>query len=44
LRLILVDVQVGAVNINVAAMQALRRKKETQDETQFTHQNWWKKN
>jgi len=35
-------VHVGAVKICVAAVQALR-KKETQDETQFTSQNWWKK-
>jgi hypothetical protein len=34
-RLILVVVQVGAVKICVAAMEALR-KKERQDETQFT--------
>jgi heme/copper-type cytochrome/quinol oxidase subunit 2 len=39
---IIVVVQVGAVKIYVAAVQALR-KKETQDETQFHHQNWWKK-
>jgi hypothetical protein len=40
-RLIIVVVQVGAVKIYVAAVKALRkkethRKKETQDETQFT--------
>jgi hypothetical protein len=34
-RLIIVVVQVGAVKMYVAAVQALR-KKETQDETQFT--------
>jgi len=34
-RLIIVVVQVGAVKICVAAMEALR-KKERQDETQFT--------
>jgi hypothetical protein len=34
-RVIIVVVQVGAVKIYVAAVQALR-KKETQDETQFT--------
>jgi hypothetical protein len=32
LRLIIVVVQVGAE----------KRRKETQDETQFYHQNWWK--
>jgi hypothetical protein len=40
-RVILVVVQVGAVKIYVAAVQALR-KNETQDETQFYDQNWWK--
>jgi hypothetical protein len=35
LRLIIVVVQVGAVKIYVAAMEALR-KKERGDETQFT--------
>jgi hypothetical protein len=37
-RLIIVVVQVGAVKIYVAAVQALRKKgrKETQDEIQFT--------
>jgi hypothetical protein len=34
LRVIIVVVQVGAVKISVAAVQALR-KMETQDETQF---------
>jgi hypothetical protein len=34
-RVIVVVVQVGAVKISVAAVQALRKKK-TQDETQFT--------
>jgi hypothetical protein len=34
-RVIIVVVQVGAVKIYVAAVQALR-KKETQDETRFT--------
>jgi hypothetical protein len=34
-RVIIVVVHVGAVKIHVAAVQALR-KKETQDETQFT--------
>jgi hypothetical protein len=34
LRVIIVVVQVGAMKIYVAAVQALR-KKETQDETQF---------
>jgi uncharacterized membrane protein (Fun14 family) len=34
-RVIIIVVQVGAVKIHVAAVQALR-KKETQDETQFT--------
>jgi hypothetical protein len=34
-RVIIVVVQVGAVKIYVTAVQALR-KKETQDETQFT--------
>jgi len=34
-RVIVVVVQVGTVKIYVAAVQALR-KKETQDETQFT--------
>jgi hypothetical protein len=33
-RLIIVDVQLGAVKIYVAAVEALR-KKERQDETQF---------
>jgi glutamate mutase epsilon subunit len=40
-RVIIVGVQVGAVKIYVAAVQALR-KMETQDETQFYDQNWWK--
>jgi hypothetical protein len=35
LRVIIVVVQVGAVKIYVATVQALR-KKESQDETQFT--------
>jgi hypothetical protein len=35
LRVIIVVVQAGAVKIYVAAVQALR-KKESQDETQFT--------
>ncbi len=34
-KVIIVVVQVGAVQLYVAAVQALR-KKETQDETQFT--------
>jgi hypothetical protein len=34
-RVIIVVVQVGAVKLYVAAVQALK-KKETQDETQFT--------
>jgi hypothetical protein len=34
-RLIIVVVQLGAVKISVAAVEALRRKKR-QDETQFT--------
>jgi hypothetical protein len=43
LRVIIVIVQIGAVKIYVAAVEALR-KKERGDETQFTyHQNWWKK-
>jgi hypothetical protein len=42
LRVIIVVVQVGAVKIYVAAVEAFK-KKERQDETQFTTQNWWKK-
>jgi len=38
LRLIIVVVQLGAVKIYVAAVEALR-KKERQDETQIYHQN-----
>jgi hypothetical protein len=37
-----VVVQVGAVKIYVAAAVQALRKKETQDETQFTTKNWWK--
>ncbi len=36
-RLIIVVVQLGAVKIYVAAVGALRKKKERQDETQFTN-------
>ncbi len=39
-RLIIVLVQLGAVKIYVAAVEALRQK-ERQDQTRFTHQNWW---
>jgi hypothetical protein len=39
-RLIIVVVQLGAVKIYVAAVEALRKKKR-QDETQFTTKNWW---
>jgi hypothetical protein len=35
-RLILVIVLVGEVEVYVGAMEALRKKKERQDETQFT--------
>jgi hypothetical protein len=40
-RVIRVVVQAGAVKIYVAAVEALR-KKETQDETQFTTKILWK--
>jgi hypothetical protein len=43
-ELIIVVVQVGAVKMYVAAVEALK-KKERQDETQFItnyQQNWWK--
>jgi hypothetical protein len=39
-RLIIVVVQLGAVTIYVAAVEALR-KKERQDENSVCHQNWW---
>jgi hypothetical protein len=35
-RLIIVFVQLGAVKIYATAVEALRRKKERQNETQFT--------
>jgi hypothetical protein len=38
LRVIIVDVQVGAMKIYVAAVQVLR-KKERQDENPFYHEN-----
>jgi hypothetical protein len=38
LRVIIVDVQVEAMKIYVAAVKALK-KKERQDETQFYHEN-----
>ncbi len=40
-RVIIVVVQVGAVKIYVAPVEALR-KNERGDQTQFYHQNWWK--
>ncbi len=40
LKLIIVVVQIGAVKIYVAAVEALR-KKERQEKTQFTTKNWW---
>ncbi len=40
LRLIIVAIQVGAVKIYIAAVEALR-KKERQGETQETNKNWW---
>jgi hypothetical protein len=39
-RLIIVVVQLGAVKINVATVEALR-KKERQDENSVYYQNWW---
>jgi hypothetical protein len=39
---IIVVVQVGAVKIYVATAVEALRKREAQDETQFTKQNWWK--
>jgi hypothetical protein len=36
LRVVIVHVQVGAVEIYVAAMEALKKKGSKQDETQFT--------
>jgi hypothetical protein len=42
LRVIIVVVQVGAVKIYVAAVEAFT-KKERQDETQIATKNWWKK-
>jgi hypothetical protein len=41
-RLIIVVVQVGAVKIYVTTVEALR-KKERQDETQFSTKIWWEK-
>ncbi len=40
-RVIIVAVQVGAVKIYVAAVEALTRE-QTGDETQFNTKNWWK--
>jgi hypothetical protein len=39
--IIVLIVQVGAVKIYVAALEAFREKQRG-DETQFTYQNWWK--
>jgi hypothetical protein len=43
-RTIIVFVHVGAVKIHVGAVEALRKKKERQDETLglVYDQNWWK--
>jgi predicted oxidoreductase (fatty acid repression mutant protein) len=41
-RVIIVLVQVKAVKIYVAPVEETLKKKERQDETQFTNQNWWK--
>jgi hypothetical protein len=38
-ELIIVVVRLGAVKIYVAAVEEALKKKETQDETQFYHQN-----
>jgi hypothetical protein len=42
LRVIIVVVHIGAVKLYVAGVEAFR-KKESQDETQFTTKNWWNK-
>jgi hypothetical protein len=42
-RVIIVLVQVGAVKIYASSSAGAREKKETQDETQSTTKNWWKK-